>query len=467
MPAKVGMTIITNKKELKHEHSWLDSESVRNSMYQFFILLFCLMFTLITENCMANSLSTIETQIKHFASTQQVEQLSLLEKIVNINSGTNNISGVVQVGEILNQKFKQLGFETQWIEEPKSLQRAGTLIAYHKGTTGKRVLLIGHLDTVFPKASTFQQFIRHVNTASGPGVVDMKGGDVVILFALKALQAAHALDNANITVILTGDEEDSGKPTSISRAPLIKLAKENDVALDFEMAFNLGTATIARRGIEMWTLETSGIQAHSSEIFKKRAGDGAIYELARILNSLRSTLSTEKYLSINPGLVLGGTSIDYDLKNSHGSTTGKANVIAERAMVHGDLRFLTLAQKKQAEIRIQKIVKKHLAGTLAKISFLNGIPPMMPTKNNYDLLKKLSEVSQAMGYGAVKPLDPGARGAGDISFVANIVPANLAGLGPVGYGAHSTHEKLELDSLPICTQRAAILIYRLTREGVE
>lgn len=141
----------------------------------------------------------------------QLEQLSLLEKLVNINSGTANIAGVHQVGEILRPFFQQLGFKTYWVEEPSYMQRAGTLIAEHLGTKVKRILIIGHLDTVFAKESPFQKFERHGDKATGPGVIDDKGGDVVILYALKSLQDVNVLSDMNITVVLTGDEEDSGE----------------------------------------------------------------------------------------------------------------------------------------------------------------------------------------------------------------------------------------------------------------
>lgn len=211
----------------------------------------------------------IDEQIKQFVSSHQQEQLSLLEELVNINSGTNNLPGVRKVGELLKSQFEALGFKLRWEEEPPSMQRAGTLIAEHKGGKGKRLLLIGHLDTVFPSNSPFQQFKRNGKQAMGPGVIDDKGGDVVILYALKALQAANSLKQANITVVLTGDEEDSGKPTSISRQPLRDVAKNCDLALDFEGAVTMDTATIARRGITNWVMSSQGTESHSAQIFQR------------------------------------------------------------------------------------------------------------------------------------------------------------------------------------------------------
>lgn len=425
-------------------------------------IVFSMVAMLFLSTTQAASLSVIEKQISQYVTQQKNEQLSLLEKLVNINSGTANISGVHQVGEVLRLQFEQLGFKTRWVEEPANMHRAATLIAERKGTTGKKLLLIGHLDTVFPKDSVFQKFERSGNMATGPGVIDDKGGDVIILYALKALQAAHALDNTTITVVLTGDEEDSGKPTTISRKPLFDAAKDSDIALDFEWAITPDTATIARRGITNWVLETQGNEAHSSEIFQKSAGYGAIFELARILNTMLTQLSGEKYLSFSPGLTLGGAIIHYDKNKSQGSVFGKGNIIARTAMTKGDLRFLTVHQKLDAEKRISAIVNNHLPGTTASINFEDGIPAMPPNSSNLELLKKYSRVSDDLEYGSIKPLDPGVRGAGDISHIASMVSANLAGLGALGTGAHSTKETLYIHSLPIQTQRAALLIYRLT-----
>jgi glutamate carboxypeptidase len=435
------------------------SVNIKNNL-KFINLIF--LFIILSIQIAKADNTSIETQISHYVSTQQQEQLSLLEKLVNINSGTTNIAGVHQIGELLRPQFEELGFKVHWAEEPAHMQRAGTLIAEHPGNRGKRLLLIGHLDTVFPLSSPFQHFKLTEHFATGPGVIDDKGGDVTILYALKALQAANVLKNADITVVLTGDEEDSGKPTSISRKPLIDVAKNSDIALDFEWAITLDTATIARRGITNWVLTTAGNETHSSEIFQEKVGFGAVYELVRILDTMRIQLANEKYLSVNPGLILAGTTINYDKTNSQGTAFGKGNVIAKTAMSKGDLRFLTTEQKINAEKKISAIVNSHLPVTNALIAFQDGIPAMPPSLANTALLEKYSQASIKLGSGTVKQLDPGSRGAGDISHIASLVSASLAGLGPVGTGAHSDQETLDIHSLPVQTKRAALLIYWLT-----
>lgn len=427
-------------------------------------LLFAVFFSF---SVFADNLSPTEKNIHAIVLQQKKAQFELLQRMVNINSGTTNVAGVYRVGRIIQQQFNQLGFKTHWVNEPKAMHRAGTLIAERHGKKGKKLLLIGHLDTVFPANSTFQHLTSKEHSAKGPGVLDDKGGVVVILYALKALHAAHALDDTNITIVLTGDEEDSGKPTTISRQPLREAAREKEIALDFEPAITLETATIARRGIAMWTVESTGNESHSATIFQKDVGDGAIFELSRFLNTMRTDLEGEKYLSFNPGLIIGGTHIQYDQKTTQGTAFGKENVVSKTGLAKGDVRFINDEQKEAFKEKLQKLAKQSLPGTHSNVTFQDGIPAMQPTDNNKQLLEQYSAISVDLGLGAVKALDPGLRGAGDISYVASIVPANLAGLGPVGSGTHSVIERIEFDSLPVQTSRAAIFIYRLTQSMLE
>ncbi|STX29022.1 carboxypeptidase G2 [Legionella beliardensis] len=422
---------------------------------------FLLSLLFVTQVYGLNTASSKEAQISHYLASKSQEQLNLLEKLVNINSGTTtNLPGVKQVGDILKAELEQLGFKTYWVAMPPNMNRAGTLIAYHQGNTGKKVLLIGHLDTVFPKQSAFKSFKRMGNKATGPGVIDAKGGDVVIIYALKALANINALSDATITVVFTGDEEDSGKPSTISRRPLIEAADHHDVALDFEWAISPNTATIARRGIADWQIDAQGNEAHSSQIFKEKIGSGAVFELVRILNTMRTELAGELYLTFNPGLIVGGTTVNH-IDKAEPSVSGKENIIAKTAIAKGDLRFLTEAQKDAAKKKIISIVEQHLPDTKAKIIFNEGIPSMPPRKANLKLLQLYSDISIHLGYGKIEPVDPALRGAGDISYIAANVPYALAGLGPVGSGAHSTQETLDIPSLLMQTERATFLIYQL------
>ncbi|MDA2938022.1 M20/M25/M40 family metallo-hydrolase [Acidobacteria bacterium AH-259-A15] len=408
------------------------------------------------------ALSPIERQILKYVDAHAEEAIAFLQKIVNINSGTMNHPGVGEVGRVFQAELDALGFKTRWIPMD-SVNRAGHLFGERHGQRGKRLLLIGHLDTVFEKESRFQYFERDGSAAKGPGVEDMKGGDVLMLYALKALDAVGALEGASITVALTGDEEDTGDPLSISRRDLLEAARRSDVALGFEGGVgNITTATVARRGFTGWKLRVTATTGHSSQIFKKEFGSGAIYEAARILSAFYEELRGEEYLTFSPGIILGGTTVEYDAAQSRGTAFGKTNVIPETAVVAGDLRFISDEQRERTKERMRAIVAQSLANTSAEITFEDSSPAMSPTPGNNVLLAQLDQVSQDLGYGPVRAVDPGDRGAADISFVARFLDA-IDGLGVVGSGAHTVQETVDLTSLPKMTKRAAILMYRLTR----
>eukprot|EP01136_Pigoraptor_vietnamica_P013930 Opistho-1_new@55501 len=235
------------------------------------------------------------------------------------------------------------------------------------------------------------------STATGQGANDMKGGDVVVLAALQALQAVGLLNDTQITVYFTGDEEKSGQPTSVSRKDFIERAKTCDLALAFEGANGLNSIATARRGSSGWQLHVSGKTGHSSGVFSKGSGYGAIYEAARILNSFREELSTEKYLTFNPGLILGGSEMQYQESKARGEAMGKTNIISPETVVTGDLRFLTEMQKEAAREKMRRIVANNLNGSKAEIRFQDGIPAMEPTAGNNQLLEVVSGVTEAMG----------------------------------------------------------------------
>ena len=382
---------------------------------------------------------------------------------MNINSGTLNIDGNRTVGKIFQAELDQLGFNMYWVTYPEYIKRSGHLFAEMRGGKGKRIVLIGHLDTVFEPDDPFQRFIRDGDTAYGPGVADMKAGDVSMIYVMKALDKVGVLKNLELTLVFTGDEEKTGGPPSVVRKELIEAGKWANIGLGFEGAHGMNTGTVARRSSSSWRLTTTGIQGHSSQIFKDELGYGAIFEAARIVNAFREELLGEEYLSFNPGIIVGGTDIAYDPVTARGTTFGKTNVVSQAATVHGGIRTISTEQLDRAMASMKDIVSQNLPGTTARIRFRTSYPPMAPTKANYALLDELESVNMDLGYGELKPLDPGKRGAADISFVAPHVDASLAGMGPDGFGEHSEKEGLDLTSFPRTTTRAAILIHRLTR----
>ncbi len=412
---------------------------------------------------LSDELSKAEKEIKIYIDEHTEEAIDMVEKVVNINSGTLNIAGNKTVGKIFQAELDQLGFNTYWVTYPETVKRSGHLFAEMRGGKGKKIVLIGHLDTVFEPDHPFQKFTRRGDTAYGPGVSDMKAGDVSMIYAMKALDNVGVLKDLNLTLVFIGDEEKTGGPPSIVRKELIEAGKWANIGLGFEGAHGMNTGTVARRSSSSWRLSTTGIQGHSSQIFKDELGYGAIFEAARIVNAFREELVGEEYLSFNPGTIVGGTDIAYDPVTARGTTFGKTNVVSQAATVHGGIRTISTEQLDKAMARMKDIASQNLPGTTAKIKFRTSYPPMAPTKANYALLDKLESVNVDLGYGKLEPLDPGKRGAADISFVAPHVDASLAGMGPDGFGEHSEKEGLDLTSFPKTTTRAAILIYRLTR----
>ncbi len=419
-----------------------------------------LAFALLTINvaCIfahAQTLSPEEQKIASYIDAHQAEEIALIEKVVNVQSPTENIAGVKQVGVIFKSQLEALGFTPKWIDMPGEMKRAGHLVAERKGTKGKRLLLLGHIDTVL----SGERFKREGSRAVGTGSVDMKAGAVVLVYALKALDAAGVLKDTRIVVMLTGDEETAGRPLEISRGDMIAAAKNADLALSFESAAG-NRATVARRGSSNWTLEVTGQTGHSAGIYKSDAGAGAIFEAARILDQFYDALHKEKYLTFNPSVIVGGTQATLNV--TAGTASGKTNVIPAKVIVTGDLRFISEQQKEAARAKMRDIVAHNLPRTSAKITFEDRYPAMTPNEGNYQLLNQLDQVSQDLGAGKMEALDPGERGAGDIAFVSHLIPG-LDGIGASGGGAHAPGEYVELDSLPLLTKRAALLIYRLTR----
>ncbi|MEP2936990.1 MAG: M20/M25/M40 family metallo-hydrolase [Gilvibacter sp.] len=416
---------------------------------------------LIGLTSLAQNLSKEEQGILNRVEKNNAEAIEFLKKVVNINSGTLNLDGVGEVGAVFDDAFSEIDFETEWKEMPPEMNRAGHFFAETKGSKGKRLLLIGHLDTVFEADSPFQEF-KMVNDsiAHAPGGNDMKGGNVVVLYAIRALQEQGLLDDAQIIVAFTGDEESTGKPLSISRKDLIDAAKRSDIALGFETSTGFNNATIARRGSSGWKVEVTGKRAHSSGVFSEKTGAGAIFEMSRILNEFYNEVRGEEYLTFNPGVVLGGTFVNHDEANSKGDAFGKSNVVSQTAVVKGGLRFISEEQKQRARAKMREIVANNLPQTSAKISFIDSYPAMGPSEGNKGVLAVLDKVSLDLGQGGVVAYDPGKRGAADVSFVAEYVDC-LDGLGSMGNGAHTPQETVNLNTFEDLTKRTAILIYRL------
>jgi glutamate carboxypeptidase len=372
---------------------------------------------------------------------------------------------VTKVGEMMRAELEPLGFQVSWIPMAE-VKRAGHIVAVHKGNgKGKRMLLIGHLDTVFERDSPFQKFTRTGEKGEGPGAGDDKGGMVVMVAALRAMQAAGTLKDADIEIVLTGDEEDSGDPHEISRRDLIAAGKRADAALEFEglsVIDGQDWGSIARRSSTSWTLKVTAKSGHSSGIFTANAGEGAIYAASRIIAAFRDELR-EPNLTYNVGLIAGGSQANLDAGQIRATAAGKTNIIPPVTLARGDMRTLSDEQTERVQAKMKAIVARSYPGAQAEISFDAGYPAMAPTQGNRALLKRLNAVNADLGLKPMPELDPLKRGAGDIAFVAKDVDG-LVGLGTDSDGDHAPGETVNLNSIRRQAKRAAILMNRLSRE---
>ena len=390
--------------------------------------------------------------------------IALIKKAVNINSGTMNFEGVRAVGSLFQKELDKLGFKTE-LTNGEAYGRAGHLIATRKGNKGPKFLMIGHLDTVFELESPLQEYtMQNDSIIKGPGVADMKGGDVIIILAMQALKDAGLLDDMSIEIIMTGDEEKSGAPIALSKKDLIDAAKRADIALGFENGDNNPkTIVVARRGSSSWQLNVTGEPAHSSQIFTEGIGAGAIYETSRILNEFYVQLAKEKDLTFNPGFIIGGTTLKPDADGTGGHAFGKTNVVSQETIVRGDLRAVSLEQLTKAKATMKRIVSENYPKTKAEIVFsAGGYPPLSLTEGNTKLLGYFNTVSEDLGFGSVTAVNPRNAGAADISFTSEYVDMAIDGLGLTGGGGdHTINEKGNLNTVAIQAKITAVLMYRL------
>ena len=424
-----------------------------------------LFFTLVWVSLLGFSQNN-KTEQKIIKAVEQHSEraIDLIKKSVNINSGTMNFEGVKSVGRLFQNELDKLGFKTE-LTNGEAYGRAGHLIAKKIGKKGPKFLLIGHLDTVFERYSPFQEHSAiNDSILKGPGVADMKGGDVIIILAMQALKDAGVLEAMSIEIVMTGDEEKSGDPIDLSKKDLIDAAKRADIALGFENGDNNPkTIVVARRGSLDWQLKVTGNAAHSSQIFTKDVGVGAIYETSRILNAFYEQLYEEKDLTFNPGFIIGGTNLKPEKGGMGGQAFGKTNVVSQDVLVRGDLRAVSLEQLTKAKAIMEKIVSENYPKTKAQLSFSKGgYPPLSLTDGNLKLLKYYNTVSEDLGFGSVAAVNPRNAGAADISFTSGYVDMAIDGLGLTGGGGdHTINETGNLNTVAAQAKITAVLIYRL------
>ena len=425
-------------------------------------IILCSMVVLFGQTSFA--LTQTEKKIVDFVQQDKKQEIQFIEKTVNINSSTFNKEGVKEVAKLYSKALQELGFKTQWIALPDDMQRAGHLFAYGPGKTGKKVLLLGHMDTVFDKNSLFQTYRRQGNIATGPGVVDMKGGNAIIIYALKALKEANLLNDIQIVVALMGDEEMPGVPKAVSRKKLIEEGNSSDMVLGFESAKDLHEVVTARRGLAIWDLTVQGKQGHSSLVSTKIFGEGAILGLSDILSKLHDIQSNYQMLSLNPGMIAGGINVQKGQEVNHWTIEGRFNVIAPHAISHGDIRYLSKKELRSFEkqcVETAEALSPPLQAEF-KIEKENILPSMELTEKNTQLMNLISKTNEALGFGPLIAIDPRQKGAADIAYIDSSIPA-VDGLGAVGEFDHSADEFMKIDETIDATKRLALFLYQLSK----
>ena len=324
----------------------------------------------------AQDLSPAEKALVRSVEARLGEEMAAIEKVVNIDSGTFNAEGVREVGRFFEKELQALGFATRWIPMPEAMHRAGHLLAERVSPkpSGKRVLLLGHMDTVFEGQG--HRFQNDGGVIRGAGVIDMKGGDVVLLFALKALESAGMLKGATVRVFLTGDEENPGLPTSESRrdARRGREGERRRPRLRAGVGVQRDDGPPRPKGSQHVVSRRHRLRRVIPPfVLRSRSGAGAIYEASRILDGFRAAFSAGN-VTVNPGLFLGGTDVAYDATKSAGTSAGKFNVVSRSATVKGDLRALDEAEREAAKARMREIVAASLPKASAKIEFDDVVP---------------------------------------------------------------------------------------------
>ncbi|MDN4608018.1 M20 family metallopeptidase [Sporosarcina highlanderae] len=374
--------------------------------------------------------------MKEFLQTKKNEMLLLLERLVNIDSGSSHKEGIDEVGGILKELYEEMGFSVEVHEE--SYNGNNLVITYGENPS---IIAVAHMDTVFRVGTAKDRPFTIVgDLAYGPGVIDMKASQVALLYAMKALKEGNPQALESMQIVLNGDEE-IGSDTS---RPLIeKYAEGKKYALIMEPARKDGSLVTARRGVGRYSVYVKGKAAHSG--IEPQNGISAIEELAHKIIKLHALANHEEGISVSAGLIEGGESV---------------NTIAPTAAAHVDVR---IKFAEQAEIIDGKIREICSTSDVPKTSITleGGInrPPMVKNQQTIELLEIIKETGAESG---IEITDVSTGGGSDASFTSAMGIPTIDGLGPVGGDAHSEKEYLEIPSLVERTNLLAELIARLS-----
>ncbi|KMJ59531.1 carboxypeptidase [Bacillus sp. LL01] len=368
--------------------------------------------------------------MQEFLQNNQTEMLNLLEKLVNIDSGSTSKEGIDKIGSILSKEYRSIGFSVQVIEE----ERYGNhLVIQHPMAKEPRIIIVAHMDTVFPNGTVqTRPFKVEGERAYGPGVIDMKASQVSILYAMKALIYSRSNAYRDVVLVLNSDEE-IGSPSS--KSLIESKAEGKEFALIMEPARKDGSLVSARRGKGKYTISVKGRAAHSG--IEPEKGRSAIEELAHKVIQLHELNDYSKGISVNVGLIEGGSSV---------------NTVSDSAVAHVDIRIKNRNQAIPIERKLEKIcASSDVQGTEVELSGEMNRLPMEKTERTESLLQVIEKVGIQMG---LKVKDTATGGGSDASFTAAMGIATVDGMGPVGGNAHSEKEYLEVPSL---TKRTELL----------
>jgi glutamate carboxypeptidase len=359
-----------------------------------------------------------------------------IRQLVEIESPSDNKPAVDQLGALLAGRFEKIGGHAKF----HRVQNFGDhLQVDFADGKGKPVLLLGHIDTVYPMGTLSTMPCRIADgRLSGPGALDMKSGVALILHALEGLRSWHNDSVPRpVTVFLVSDEEVG---SDSSRRITESLARKSGAVLVLEPAYGTkGAVKTARKGVGEYTVKVTGKAAHSGLDFDK--GESAILELAKQITALSKLVDVKRGLTLNVGIVSGGT---------------RSNVIPAEATAVLDLRVAKMKDAAAIDRQL-KALKPFNRKCKLEISGAVNRPPMERGAGVAGLYEKASEIAKQLGW---KLEEASVGGGSDGNFTASLGVPTLDGLGGVGEGAHATHESIILSELP---RRAALLAELIER----
>jgi glutamate carboxypeptidase len=372
------------------------------------------------------------------------DMLFLLKELVNQDSGSHYIEGVNKVGQMIRQQFEQLGFD---VKEVNQQTTGNHLVIQHKEAINPSILLIAHMDTVFNEGTAKQRpFTIAHNRAYGPGVIDMKGSHVAIIYAVKALLDAGKYDVVKNIVLLFNSDEEIGSPTS--RKLIERIAKGKNCCICLEPARANGALVSARRGGGDYIIKVHGRASHAG--IAPEEGANAIEEIAHKIIKLHKLNKPIEGISVNCDIIHGGMA---------------PNVIADYAETCVDIRTSKVEQAEILEEKIQEICNEtFVPGTKTELSGTINRPPMVKNRGTIALLDRIYSLAEQL---EISLSDVATGGGGDASFTSALGIPTIDGLGPVGGFAHSEKEYLEIPSLVERTLLLAKFLENLTVQKLE